>query len=419
MATFSIKEDKNICKDCDIRLTKMSEEVMYKPDELELLNTPKRVLSFHIPVRMDNGEVKYFNGYRVQYNDALGPTKGGIRFHPDVDLDEVKTLAFLMTVKCALVGVPFGGAKGGIEVDPGTLSETELERLSRAFIRETHRFIGPEMDIPAPDVNTDEKIMAWIVDEYSKIKGRFVPAVVTGKPLELGGSKGRTEATALGGAYVLRELLKKGGLPEKGLSVIIQGFGNVGGNMARILHEWGFKVVGLSDSRGALYAEDGIDMGFVKGEASRRLPEIAGARKISNEELLASPCDILIPAAISDQIHAGNARDIKAKIILEMANAPVSPDADLILAEKKIVVVPDTLANAGGVIVSYFEWVQNSINDYWPLAVVNEKLEQKMTEAFSNVSKLSEERNIPLRTAAMSLAFDRILRVERLRGSLS
>lgn len=285
---FENQEDKDLCLDCVVHLQTLEQKTGLTDLENELLKKPRRVLSFNIPLRMDSGEVKFFNGYRVQYNDALGPAKGGIRYHPDVDLEEVKMLSFLMALKCSLVGLPFGGGKGGIKVDPHKLSQTELERLSRAYIREVHNYIGPNIDIPAPDMNTNEQVMAWMVDEYSKLKGKFVPGVITGKPIELGGSHGRKIATAMGGAYVLRKFYKTNDMPLEHSRVVIQGFGNVGGNLAKILHEWGCKIIAISCSHGGIYDENGLDViklldTCMPGEP---LPNLEGSKVLSNKELL-------------------------------------------------------------------------------------------------------------------------------------
>ena len=414
-------EDKNICLNCRSWLDKLKDKIPLSEGELTLLKKPKRVLTFNIPVKMDSGEICYFDGYRVQYNDALGPSKGGIRFHHEVHLEEVKMLAFLMALKCSLLGLPFGGAKGGVCVEPSKISKGELERLSRGFIKATHNFIGPDIDIPAPDVNTDEQIMAWMVDEYSQIKGKFTPAVITGKPVELGGSLGRNVATALGGAFLLKRTAELENLKPEQTKVAIQGFGNVGGNMAKILHSWGYKIIAVSNAQGGVFDEHGLDVAKITekyNDTCSLLPIIEGSRAISNQELLELNCDILIPAAISHQITKENANNIKAKIILEMANAPVTLEAEEILFEKNIKVIPDILANAGGVVVSYFEWLQNSSNDYWTEKKVFRKLEEKMNEAFDRVWRLSNEKNYDLRTASQILAIQRIVQAEKLRGNL-
>jgi glutamate dehydrogenase/leucine dehydrogenase len=368
---------------------------------------------------MDSGIVRVFNGYRVQYNDALGPTKGGIRYHEEVDLEEVKTLSFLMALKCSLADLPFGGGKGGVEVDPTKLSVGELERLTRGYVREIHQFIGPKIDVPAPDVNTNGQIMAWFVDEYSKIKGEFTPGVVTGKPIELGGSLGREEATALGGAFVLENFLKSTKKYKKGLKVAIQGFGNVGGNMAKILDNWGYKVVAISDVNGAFYDEKGLAINKVcDAQKGTCKPDHFKGKKITNQELLYLPVDILIPAALSKQITSQNADKVKAKIIVEMANAPITEEADAILEKKGITVIPDILANSGGVIVSYFEWVQNSSNEYWTKERVNESLEEKIGLAFKKAFDFKTKNDMSFREACYGIAIDRILKAERLRGTV-
>jgi glutamate dehydrogenase/leucine dehydrogenase len=414
-----IKENKNVCIDCKNRLSEVEKIMNLGKAEKELLSRPKRVFTFGIPVRMDDGSVKIFNGYRVQYNDALGPTKGGIRYHPEVDLEEVETLSFLMALKCSLAGLPFGGAKGGVEVDPYKLSKNELEKLTRGYVREVHRFVGPEVDVPAPDVNTNGEIMAWFVDEYSRIKGKFIPGVVTGKPLTLGGSAGREESTALGGASILKRYIEKTRKNKKPITVAVQGFGNVGGNIARILDSWKFKVVAVSDARGGIYSKNGLAIAKAceKKGGYCRTEDIKHDKKITNEELLLLPVDVLIPAALSKQITVKNAKDVKAKIILEMANAPITEEADEILKERKITVIPDILANSGGVIVSYFEWVQNSQNFYWGKEKVNRLLEEMIQKAFDGV--LSNSKNgQTLRTSAYKIAVERILEAEKQRGTL-
>ncbi len=415
-----VHEDKNICIDCITRLANILHTDNFTFAEIHLLDKPKRIITFTVPVKMDSGEVKFFDAYRVQYSDARGPGKGGIRFHPNVEIEEVKNLAFLMALKCALVDIPFGGAKGGIAVDPKVLSKNELERLSRSFIREIHPFIGERVDVPAPDVNTNAEIMGWMVDEYAKIQDKFIPGVITGKPLSIGGSKGRNEATALGGAYVLRTYLERTGKTVEGSKVAIQGFGNVGSNMARILHEWGAQVVALSDANQAIYKEDNLDVADIlaNGEPGS-LPEVDSVQKISNTDLLLLPVDILIPAAISHQIHKDNVHDIKAGLILEMANDPITNDADAILEERKITVIPDILANAGGVMVSYFEWIQNSSNDYWSIDRVYAELETRMVAATNIVlNNCNLENYCNLRTQSYLLSIRRIVEAERARGRL-
>ncbi|MDD5750199.1 MAG: Glu/Leu/Phe/Val dehydrogenase [Candidatus Pacebacteria bacterium] len=414
-------EDKNICLNCRSWLDKLKDKIPLSEGEMTLLKKPKKVFTFAIPVKMDSGEINYFDGYRVQYSDALGPTKGGIRFHHEVHLEEVKMLAFLMALKCSLLGLPFGGAKGGVCCDPSKLSQGELERLSRGFIRAIHSFIGPDIDIPAPDVNTNEQIMAWMVDEYSRIKGKFIPGVITGKPVELGGSLGRNIATALGGAFLLKRMAELEKMNPEQTKVAIQGFGNVGGNMAKILNDWGYKIVAVSNAQGGICSQNSLNIKDLStGQKDGDLPATAPeqCRPIPNHELLELDCDILIPAAVSHQITKENAAKIKAKIVLEMANAPITPEAEEILFEKGIKVVPDILANAGGVVVSYFEWLQNSSNDYWTEDKAFRKLEEKMNEAFDRVWRLAGEKNYDLRTASQILAVERIIKAERLRGNV-
>ena len=413
--------DPNVCEHCRLRLEALPETIALSAGEFAALNRPQRTLSFAIPVRMDDGSIRVFNAYRVQYNNALGPTKGGIRYHQDVDLEDVRTLAFLMALKTSLAGLPFGGAKGGIQVDPRDLSKGELERLTRGFVRAAHMFIGPRIDIPAPDVNTNAQTMAWIVDEYAAVTGNFEPGVVTGKPLDLGGSRGREEATSLGGAYVLDAYVRDSALEPTDLTVAIQGFGNVGGNIARILSQWGYRVVAVSDVSGGRYNPKGLDIeqlcrNTADGQA---LQDVSGdASHIENDELLALDVDILIPSALADQITEENADQVRARIILEMANAPVTKSADALLEKKNVTILPDILANAGGVIVSYFEWVQNASNEYWDVDTVNDKLKTKIIDAYTRVRDRAEREQCTLRTASYEEAVERILRAEKLRGHL-
>ncbi len=411
----------NVCEDCLTHLNIIAQKIDLKKTELDFLKQPKRSFTVNIPLRMDNGETQFLNGYRVQYNDSLGPTKGGIRFHPAVTLSEVKTLSFLMALKTAVAELPFGGAKGGVRVDPKKLSKNELERLSRGYIKQFHPFLGPQKDIPAPDVNTNEQIMAWMLDEYSKIKGRFIPAVITGKPTELGGSQGRKIATALGGAFILRRLAKLKKKDKKKLKVVVQGFGNVGANIARILHDWGYKIIAISDSEKAFYNKEGLDIGKIIVSQKKKgfIPQVKGAKEISNKELLELECDILIPAAVSHQITKNNADKIKTGIILEMANAPIVPGADKILAKKDIEIVPDIIANAGGVIVSYFEWVQNTKNEYWTKKEVLKKLEKKIVDCFNSIYSTCQKKKCDLRTSAYIIGVEKILKAEKLKGNLT
>lgn len=414
---YQPKEDTNICVDCQTRLEQVLSAADYSEAERQLLTRPRRTVTAAIPVRMDDGVVRTFNAYRVQYNDARGPGKGGIRFHHEVNLTEVKNLAFLMALKCALVDIPFGGAKGGVEVTVADISDAEKERLARSFVREFYHVLGERVDIPAPDMNTDEIIMAWMVDEYARLAGRFTPGVVTGKPVALGGSAGRTEATAYGGASALHAYYQHRNDTVVGKTVAIQGFGNVGANLASILESWGARVVAISDSKQAVYNPAGLSIAAIRAERDHGLlPDQIEGEVISNQALLELEVDVLVPAAVSHQVTPSNADRVIAAVILEMANDPVTPDADAILQAKGVVVLPDVLANAGGVLVSYFEWVQNSSNLYWPKERVNKELTRRMETAFAAVAAQAKEDYTILRPAAYRLAADRIIIAERLRG---
>ncbi|MFP4568216.1 MAG: Glu/Leu/Phe/Val family dehydrogenase [Candidatus Woesearchaeota archaeon] len=384
--------------------------------DFDVLKNPKRIIQVSFPVKMDDGSIKFVQGYRVQYNDARGPYKGGIRFHPQVDLDEVKALSFWMAIKNAVVDVPFGGGKGGVTINPKDLSKRELEAVSRGFMKAMHEFLGPMQDIPAPDVYTTPQVMAWMLDEYEKIKGQKAPGVITGKPLELGGSHARSYSTAMGGVYVLEDAVRTFNI---GKAVVIQGFGNAGAHVARILHERGYKIIGVSDSKSALYFKDGFDvLGLIEHKTSTgALEGFNQGSEISNAELLELECDILIPSALEGQITKDNANKIKAKLVAELANGPTTGDADLILAKNGVVVVPDVLFNAGGVAVSYFEWVQNLYGYSWSEVEVLEKLEKKMKSAFDDLVALANEKSLTLREAAFALAVERIIKVETLRGN--
>lgn len=383
------------------------------------LETPERVLEFEISVVMHDGSEKNFPAWRVQHNSARGPYKGGIRFHPDADLDEVKALASLMTWKTSLAGLPYGGGKGAVRVDPKTLDEKELEDLSRGYVRGIFKHIGADIDIPAPDMNTNPKIMDWMADEYSKFAGVWTPAAFTGKSVGKGGSQGREIATGFGGYVVLREFLKQNQLPTVGLSVAIQGFGNVGANIAGILSEKGFIVRAISDSKGALYEKNGIDVERVlrvkekTGVIDRKRcygiePHDMPCMHLTNEDLLRSDVDILIPAALEDQITGENAGKIKAKIILEMANGPITPEADAILEKHNIEVIPDILANSGGVVGSYFEWIQSKDQIYWDEGEVLEKIDDKLCEAFDGVLATRLEYQTSLRMASFIRAVSQV-----------
>lgn len=366
---------------------------------------PERELKVSFPMKMDNGKIRVFEGYRVQHSTLRGPAKGGFRYHPAVDENEVRALAAWMTFKCAVVGIPYGGGKGGVTVDPTTLSKSELERMTRKFTEAIAPVVGPHKDIPAPDVNTNGEIMGWFMDEYSKLVGVNSPAVVTGKPIILGGSLGRVEATGRGVMIVTRELYKKLGKDIKDARIVVQGFGNVGGNAARLLRDLGAKIIGISDVNGGYYNKDGLDLSnFEKGT------------KITNAELLELDCDVLIPAALENQINEKNAAKIKAKYIVEGANGPTTVEADKILESRGITIVPDILANAGGVACSYFEWVQNLANYYWTESEVNTKLNDVMCRAFEEVYAMHVAQKTSLRAAAYMTALKRLVDTQKARG---
>lgn len=400
------------------RLDKAASYAKIDAEAIEKLKYPKACLEVSIPVRMDDGSLRIFTGYRVHHNDVRGPTKGGIRFHPQVSLDEVKSLAFWMTIKCAVVGIPYGGGKGGVIVDPKELSRMELERLSRGYIQQIANFIGPDTDIPAPDVYTNSMIMGWMMDEYSKIVRRLSPAVITGKPIPLGGSQGRDDATARGGYYCIKELEKKRNWNPNKIKVAVQGFGNAGQFIADLLYKDGYQIVAISDSKGGIYRPQGFDVPSIiqVKNSSRELQavycegsvcQLVDAAIITNEELLELDVDILIPAALENQITKNNANNIKAPIIVELANGPTTFEADTILQQKGILVVPDILANAGGVTVSYFEWVQNKSGYYWNLEMIHERLKEIMLREFNNVYRLKETHQVDMRTAAYIHALNR------------
>ncbi len=399
-------------------LTQLAEvKDLIKLDEgvYEQLKEPKRLVRVAIPVTMDNGSVRVFIGYRSQFNDARGPFKGGIRFHPGVNESEVKALSAWMTWKCAVVNLPLGGGKGGIVVDPRTLSAGELERLSRGYIRAIYKFLGPDLDVPAPDVYTNGQIMSWMLDEYETIIGHHTPGVITGKPLALGGSQGRGYSTAQGGVYVLEEAMKKVGLGKEA-KIAIQGFGNAGSFKAKLLFKDGYKIVAVSDSSGAIYNESGLDieaLGKHKAEG-KSVTEFVGGQKIA--DIFAVEADILVPAALENSITVDNVNNIKAKLIVELANGPITPEADKILAEKNILVVPDILANAGGVAVSYFEQVQNAYNYYWSEEEVLDKLKIIMTKAFDEAWEKKEKYQTTLRMGAYALAVGRVATAMKDRG---
>ncbi|TAN32732.1 Glu/Leu/Phe/Val dehydrogenase [Patescibacteria group bacterium] len=379
------------------------------------LKAPKRFLQVSIPVRMDNGSVRVFTGYRSQYNDSRGPYKGGIRFHPDVNESEVKALSMWMTWKCAVVGIPLGGGKGGVIVNPRELSVGELERLSRGYIQAVFAFLGPQLDVPAPDVYTDPKIMGWMLDEYEKLLGHHAPGVITGKPLSIGGSAARGYSTAQGGVYVLSNAAAKLKL-SKDAKVAIQGFGNAGSNMADLLAKKGYKIVAVSDSKGAIYKAKGLDVAALAAHKQKTggVANFAGAQKL--EDIIGCDCDILVLAALENSVTLENAKSIKAKLVFELANGPVSPGADEVLAGDGVSIIPDILANAGGVAVSYFEQAQNASNYYWTEAEVLQKLEKLMNDAFDAVWERKEKYKTTLRLGAHILAVERVAQAMRDRG---
>ncbi|MHA1486187.1 MAG: Glu/Leu/Phe/Val family dehydrogenase [Promethearchaeota archaeon] len=398
----------------------VAEEMDLDPNILPFLKRIERSLIVSIPIMMDDGSLEIFEGYRVHHSTIRGPGKGGLRYSLGVNLDEVKALATWMTWKTSLLNLPLGGAKGGICVDPFKLSKKELERLTRRFTAEIINIIGPDIDIPAPDVNTNAQIMAWIMDTYSMQKGRTIPGVVTGKPIEIGGSVGRADATGMGLYFVLQALVEKLGLDLKTLKIVVQGFGNVGSTIANLLHKHGCKVIAVSDISTGIYYEDGLDIEklYESAKQGNLLKDYKNDKYkfIDNEELLTLKCDVLVPAAIENQITEKNAEKIDCKIVLEGANGPTTPEADKILYKKEIYVVPDILANSGGVCVSYFEYVQDINSYFWKLDRINEELKRIIIEAFEETYKISEEKQIPLRTAAYIIAVSRIAKAIELRG---
>lgn len=409
----------SLFSDASKRLETALKYVAISEDAVEHLKYPKSSLSVSIPVRMDDGSLKVFQGHRVRYDNTRGPAKGGVRYHPGVSLDEVQSLAFWMTFKCAVLNLPFGGGKGGITVDPKALSKLELERLSRGYIDAIADFIGPDVDILAPDVYTNAMIMGWMMDQYSIIRRQISPAVVTGKPLTMGGSAGRDEATATGAYFVIETILPKFQLIPSKTTVAVQGFGNAGAVLAEQLYKAGYKVVAVSDSQGGIYAPNGLDIPSIRQyKASgnkvkavyykNTVCNIVEHEVVSNEELLSLEVDVLVPAALENQINETNAKMIKAKYIFEVANGPVTSAADKILEEKGIYVIPDILVNAGGVTVSYFEWVQNRSGLYWTIEEVNQRLKQKIVAETERIWAISQELAISIRTAAYVHALNRL-----------
>ena len=394
----------------------------YSESDIEPLKYPERELKVSVPVEMDDGSTRVFEGYRVQHSTSRGPAKGGIRFHPAVNNDEVKALAAWMTFKCAVVNIPYGGGKGGVICDPHELSERELRAITRRFTAAIMPLIGPEQDIPAPDVGTNAAVMGWMMDTYSMLKGHCVHGVVTGKPIELGGALGRNEATGRGVMFTTRNIMKKLGMEMKGTDVAVQGMGNVGGIAAKLLHQEGMKVVAVSDVSGGVYKKDGLDIPAILaylGKDRRNLLsgyEEDGMSRITNEELLELPVTVLVPAALENQINGSNADKIRAKLIVEAANGPTAAEADPILNDKGVVIVPDILSNAGGVVVSYFEWVQNIQSVSWTEEEVNAKLERIMNNSFDAVYNIAQEKKVPLRTGAYLIAVDRVVKAKKARA---
>jgi glutamate dehydrogenase (NAD(P)+) len=388
------------------------------PGVHEVLRNPRRTLEVAIPTRMDDGSIRVFTGYRVHHNTSRGPSKGGLRYHPSVTLDEVKALAMWMTWKCAVVNIPYGGAKGGVIVDPKSLSRSELERMTRRYASEILPLIGPERDIPAPDMGTNADVMAWIMDTYSTWQGFSVPGVVTGKPVAIGGSKGRVSATGRGVSYVTLATLKHLGMAVEDARIVVQGFGNVGSNAVQLLEEMGCIVVGVSDVQGGVYNPSGLSFTGLSTHVRQAgsLAGYEGGDAISNEDLLELECDVLIPAALENQLTEDNAADVRAPVIVEAANGPTTPQADAIFRDNNVLVVPDILANSGGVTVSYFEWVQDIQSYYWDEDEVNERLRKIMERAYVDVLSLSEERKVTMRDAATVLGVTRVAEAHKTRG---
>lgn len=416
-ANFYMTENLNLFTSTQVVIKEALDKLGYDEGMYDLLKEPIRMVEVRIPVRMDDGKVKVFTGFRGQHNDAVGPTKGGVRFHPQVSADEVRALSMWMTLKAGIVDLPYGGGKGGIICDPREMSMGELERLSRGYVRALSQVMGPTKDIPAPDVFTNAQIMAWMMDEYSRIDEFNSPGFITGKPIVLGGSQGRDRATAEGVTIIINEAAKKRGIDMKGARIVIQGFGNAGSFLSKFLHDAGAKVIGISDAYGALHDPNGLDIDYLLDRRdSFGTVTTLFDNTISNEELLELDCDILVPAAIENQITEKNANDIKAKIVVEAANGPTTSEATKILTERGILLVPDVLASAGGVTVSYFEWVQNNMGYYWTEEEVRERMTTKMVEAFENVYNVASTRNIDMRLAAYMIGIRKTAEASRFRG---
>ncbi|USK34579.1 Glu/Leu/Phe/Val dehydrogenase [Bacillus sp. F19] len=411
------KESLNLFKSTQTIIKEALNKLGYSDEFFELLREPIRMLTVRIPIQMDDGSVKVFTGYRSQHNDAVGPTKGGVRFHPEVNEDEVKALSIWMSLKCGIVNLPYGGGKGGIICDPREMSLNELERLSRGYVRAVSQIVGPTKDIPAPDVFTNSQIMAWMMDEYSRLREFDSPGFITGKPLVLGGSHGRETATARGVTICIEEAAKKKGITLAGARVVIQGFGNAGSFLAKFMHDAGAKVIGISDAYGALHDADGLDIDYLLDQRdSFGTVTTLFKSTITNKELLELDCDILVPAAISNQIIAENAHQIKASIVVEAANGPTTIEATKILTERGVLLVPDVLASAGGVTVSYFEWVQNNQGYYWSEEEVAERLQKVMVDSFENTFQTALIHNVDMRLAAYMIGSRKMAEASRFRG---
>ncbi|TCZ81239.1 Glu/Leu/Phe/Val dehydrogenase [Paenibacillus albiflavus] len=414
---MSEAESLNVLHSTQVVIQEALQRLGYAPEMYELLKEPLRMLTVRIPVRMDDGRVQVFTGYRAQHNDAVGPTKGGVRFHPGVYEDEIKALSIWMSLKCGIVDLPYGGGKGGIICDPRKMSFGELERLSRGYVRAISQLVGPTKDIPAPDVMTNSQIMAWMLDEYSHIREYDSPGFITGKPLVLGGSHGRETATAKGVTIMIDEALKKRGISLQNARVIVQGFGNAGSYLSKFMHEAGAKVIGISDVQGALYDPNGLDIEYLldRRDSFGTVTNLF-QNTLTNKEILEQECDILVPAAIENQITIENAHLIKAGIVVEAANGPTTLEATKILTDRGILLVPDVLASAGGVVVSYFEWVQNNQGYYWTEEEVHTKLQEVMVKAFDNVYNVHSTRHVDMRLAAYIVGVRKMAEASRFRG---
>jgi len=413
----AFEEKHDVLKSTQTVIHEALEKLGYPEEVYELLKEPMRMLTVKIPVRMDDGTTKIFTGYRAQHNDAVGPTKGGIRFHPNVTENEVKALSIWMTLKCGIVNLPYGGGKGGIICDPREMSFRELEALSRGYVRAISQIVGPTKDIPAPDVFTNSQIMAWMMDEYSRIDEFNSPGFITGKPLVLGGSHGRESATAKGVTICIHEAAKRKGINLKGARVVVQGFGNAGSFLSKFMHDEGAKVIGISDAYGALYDPDGLDIDYLldRRDSFGTVTKLFD-NTITNKELLELDCDILVPAAIENQITEENAHNIRAQIVVEAANGPTTLEATRILTERGILLVPDVLASSGGVTVSYFEWVQNNQGYYWSEEEIDEKLEKVLVHSFENVYNTAQTRRVDMRLAAYMVGVRKSAEASRFRG---